>query len=143
MIRKPVIIIAVVGQFVALLLLANIFLDTPLSSPPGPGGASYVRARALSEPAIAGMENFGDHCSACHGSSAEGTDQAPALLDRSYAVDFRDSRLFHEEVAQDIPAHRDILDAGQDGSALSFNSVELMSKFLREMRRNQQNKEDG
>ena len=142
MFRKPLIVISVIGSFVALLVAAHLMLETPLSSPTGEGKGTYIRARALSEPAIAGMLNFGDHCSDCHGTSAEGSRKAPSLLDRSYAVNFRDSRLFHEEVARDIPAHKHLIQAGEEDSPIDFNSVEMMSKFLREMRRNKELKEE-
>ena len=143
MIRKPLIVVLVMGQIIAMLVAANLILETPLSTPPGSAAANYIRARQLSEPALAGMQSFDNHCASCHGEDAVGTDQAPSLRDRAYAKDFRDSRLFHEEVAQDIPAHRDILQAGQDGGALDFNRVEMMSKYLREMRRRELQDQDG
>ena len=133
--RSPVIIVLVVAQIVLLLVAANVIFENPLEVPPGEGGANYVRARSLSEPALAGMMSYGDHCSSCHGDDAEGGDGAPGLIDRPYAKDFRDSRLFHEEVSLDIPAHRDLVAPGRPDSAFSFNKVELMSKFLREMNR--------
>ena len=133
--RKFLIVVLVVSQIVLMLVAASIVLEGPLDVPPGEGAAHYVRARSLSEPALAGMASYGDHCSACHGDDAEGGEGAPGLIDRSYAKDFRDSRLFHEEVALDIPAHRDLMAPDQPGSAFSFNKVELMSKFLREMNR--------
>ena len=133
--RQPLIIIAVVFQIVMMLIAANLIFENPLGVPPGEGGATYVRARNLSEPALAGMMSYGDHCSSCHGADAEGGEGAPGLIDRPYAKDFRDSRLFHSEVGQDIPAHRDLMAPGGDDAAFSFNKVELMSKFLREMNR--------
>ncbi len=138
--RKLAPIVIVLGQTAAILVAANLVLVPPLQTPPPGEEHQYAQTRQLSEPAIAGRERFGNHCSSCHGSAAEGTDIAPALLNRPYAVDFRNSRLFHDQIARQIPAHREVLAAAEGDGRLDFNTLETMSKFLREMRRNRRSR---
>ena len=76
-------------------------------------------------------------CAECHGYEAKGTDIAPSLLNRPYAKDFRNSRIFHDRTTRGIPAHAEVLRSSGGDGALDFNALETMSKFLREMRRSE------
>lgn len=128
--------LSVIAVLSVALVAANITLDPPLRSEKQDKSHYYARTRQLSEPAIAGQMTFGNMCAGCHGESGQGTASGPALNRRPYAVDFRDSELFHSEIARDIPAHQAIKQAARGSDALSFNMLEKMAKFLREMRRN-------
>ena len=89
--------------------------------------------RSMSDSAVAGLTAFGQNCAGCHGELATGG-SGPALTGRSYAIDFRDSPRFHAAFSVEIPAHRDVIRAAKGEGRLSFNELELMSKFLREAR---------
>lgn len=91
-------------------------------------------ARFFTDPGKAGMTAFGQNCAGCHGLLADGGQSAPPLLNRSYAIDFRDSPKFHSEISRQIPAHNDVFLAAQNKGRLKFNELELMAKFLREAR---------
>lgn len=119
----------------ALILIATLMILTPPLDTPDEGTANYVRARKFSEPAMMGMMQFGDHCATCHGQAAEGTAEAPALIDRPYATDFRNAKNFHSELGRSIPAHADVLAAVNGGGRIDFNALERMSKYLRELRK--------
>lgn len=133
--RNLIIPIIVLGQMAVILFASHYVLDSPLSGPTQAEPFSYVRERSLSDPAMAGLIRFGNHCAACHGTSAEGTDRAPGLLDRTFAEDFRDSELFHSALGRAIPAHRSMMQALSEPGSLDFNMIEKMGKFLREARR--------
>ena len=121
----------------AILIAANLVLTPPMQTEPLEGEAKYVRARQFSEPAMAGMRSFAEHCADCHGPDADGSGTAPALINRPYAVDFRNSKQFHSEVSRQIPAHGAVIAATRGAGDLDFNALERMSKYLRELRRNQ------
>lgn len=135
--RNYVIVIVVLLQTAAILVATNLVLAPPLEVTPIEGEAQYVRARKFSEPAMAGMRSFAEHCADCHGQNADGNGTAPALINRPYAVDFRNSKEFHSEVSRQIPAHGEVIAATRGAGELDFNALERMSKYLRELRRNQ------
>ena len=110
------------------------FFAPPLSTGKIEWTPAQRAALNFSEPAVAGMTAFGQNCAGCHGELADGSAGAPALTNRSYAVDFRDAAAFHTDFSQDIPAHRDVIAATRNTGRLGFNELELMSKFLREAR---------
>ena len=135
--RTLIIPIVVLFQTAAILLAANLVLEMPSEKTPKTKPFSYAAARAMSEPAMAGMIEFGGSCAECHGRFAQGTDKGPGLLHRSYAKNFRNSERFHSAVGSRIAAHQDIIGMASGSGAVDFNSLELMGKFLREARRNQ------
>ncbi|MEM6620631.1 MAG: hypothetical protein AAF674_00255 [Pseudomonadota bacterium] len=128
---------------VSLVVIASMFTSRPLDVSDvrlsmQERDLEHARVMQFSQLAIGGMLRFGDYCSACHGTYGEGTDTAPSLVDKTYAVDFRERELFHTELARSIPAHRAILRARRgdgQGGELGFNGVEMMAKYLREIRR--------
>ena len=120
------------------LFSAQTMLSSPFAVAPSAKPTNYIRQRALSEPAIAGMRRFGDNCSECHGTQAEGTERGPELLSRSYSKNFKDSEAFHSAIGKQIPAHRQFIPGADDDpeASVDFNTLEKMGKFLREARRN-------
>ena len=118
----------------ALVLVAliggNLFHFKPFLSQTGrvPEDA-YVAVRLLSPPAQGGYRAFKSTCSECHGTGGQGTGRGPRLTNQDYAGDFRTRPAFHGAVGANIPAHQAIM-----GERPGFNQVELMGKFLREMR---------
>lgn len=125
----------IAGVLFSMLLIMAYFLVPPLSTKPPAEAVNYAATRFLSEPAQAGQTAFGERCSECHGEIGEGMQGAPNLTDRDYAVDYRDAEAFHSAIGRDIPAHRDIIAAAHDAGRLDFNELQLMAKFLREIRR--------
>jgi len=113
-------------------IVAALFFATPFLVPgevaPAPG---YQGVRFLSETAQAGHETFRDNCASCHGYGGEGTADGPPLITAEMSGDFRDRPAFHRAVERGVAAHRGLLaGTGEAG----FNDVELMAKFLREVR---------
>ncbi len=66
---------------VALLLVAGFWWLGPNRSG---GGPVDVTLPELSRPAQAGQKAFAEHCAACHGDTAGGTDQGPPLVHKIY-----------------------------------------------------------
>ncbi len=95
--------------------------------------AYFMKVKRFSQPAIGGGMRFGDHCADCHGRYAEGTVSGPGLMDQAYSLDYRDRETFHSEVAKQVEAHRALIDGGNDD--INFNGIEMMAKYLRELRR--------
>ena len=141
--RKLTPIVLVLMQTALILVAINWVLEPPLETPPPPNEVSYAAQRRLSDPAIAGAERFGNMCAECHGAEAQGTDIAPSLLSRPYARDFRNSRLFHDRTTSGIAAHAELVRSIGGNGELDFNTLEKMSKFLREMRRSEIQDREG
>lgn len=141
--RKVTPIVLVLAQTASILVAFNWVLEPPLKVAAPEEEVSYAAMRRLSEPAIAGSQRFGSMCAQCHGFEAEGTDIAPALLNRPYATDFRNSKMFHDITTREIPAHSEVLRAADGNGSLDFNTLEKMSKFLREMRRVELRRDEG
>lgn len=119
---------------ICLLVLVGYIFTPPLRTVPPEELQKYAASQFLSEPALAGQLAFENKCSDCHGSNGGGSENAPSLLDRSYAADFRNVEVFHSSVVRDIPEHIAVLgDPGAKG-ALDFNKREFLAKYLREMR---------
>lgn len=133
--RYRLIAIAVLLQTAAILWGTLMVLDGPFATVEDEINPNYVRARKFTELATAGRMQFMDMCAGCHGVAAQGTGDAPALIDRPYSVDFRNAERFHSELSQSIPAHDQILAARDGQGDLDFNALERMSKYLRELRR--------
>ena len=113
-----------------MLLGSNLFVfDAFLSNYTRADEDEYVAVRLLSAPAQGGYRRFKAACAECHGTGGQGTDTGPRLTGRSYASDFREARAFHSKTGRTIPAHRAVM-----GDAPGFNDVEMMGKFLRELR---------
>lgn len=126
-------LIVIVVICIVMILLPIWWLTPPLMVEE-PENDEVVIVRNLSEPAQAGRMTFGAQCAQCHGKSAEGG-AAPGLLDRVYAVDFRDAPAFHSKAQSAIPEHDAFMKRTQGYGRLGFNDLEMMAKFLREMRR--------
>lgn len=133
--RYRLIAIAVLVQTAAILWGTVMVLDGPFATIESEGTANYVRARKFTELATAGRTQFMDMCASCHGVAAEGTGDAPALINRPYSVDFRNAERFHSELSRSIPAHDQVFAARDGQGTLDFNELQRMSKYLRELRR--------
>lgn len=119
--------------FMALLFgLTQVWLSPPLKAPPRPD-ESVIDHLSLSEPAFAGASAFASQCSECHGLLGQGG-VAPNLLYRDYALDFRNAPAFHEDAQSDIKAHKRFLRRVARNDTTTFNELEMMAKFLRELR---------
>ena len=125
----------------AILVLAALFTMPylPLTPPlkvgePPPGSRPAARAQ-LTETAEAGRRVFAGTCARCHGERGEGG-SATALSRMALARDFMRVRDLHEAVAEDIRGHAGLVRSLGDGDATErFNTVELMGRYLREIRR--------
>ena len=127
-------ILIILATVVFLILLPVWLLAPPISGTDRDQQTYFAAKRRLSEPALAGGVTFANRCAGCHGSMGHGTEHAPSLLTRRYATDYRDAPAFHAAVGATILAHQQVTRAARNGSGLDFNELEMMAKFLREMR---------
>lgn len=119
---------------VAVIILPIYWLRPPLRTGPPPSSYSYAALQSLSGPARAGQSIFGDHCARCHGTKGAGG-TAPALSDGRYARDFMAAKDLHNAIGRPIPEHAALTDELSAADANTrFNRVELMGKYLRELR---------
>lgn len=103
------------------------------------GGSSELAAKiaraTLSPLAEVGRQEYANHCAACHGYDANGTEFAPPLLQPKYMDWARQQVPFHQAVKRGVPegstTHADV----PEGKRLHFNSVERIAKYLRELQR--------
>ncbi|MEO1494764.1 MAG: c-type cytochrome [Pseudomonadota bacterium] len=124
----------VFGTISAAILLGGFLVSPPLKTEAVPVSKLENAMRFLSEPAQAGATAFADQCSDCHGFEGEGTGSAPSLTQRSYSKDFRNAEAFHTSVGAAAAAHNAARSPERRSATQEFNQLELMGKFLREVR---------
>lgn len=116
------------------ILAGFLYATPPLKTVPVQQTEFEAMTRFLSQPAQAGATAFADQCSSCHGLKGQGSGDAPSLTERDYAKDFRDAEAFHDSVGRAAAAHSAARTQKAKSSRQSFNELELMGKFLRELR---------
>lgn len=116
-------------------------LTPPLQAPELPEGKGKVTARHfLSDLGEAGKRAFSGSCADCHGKEGLGGN-APRLDTQAFTWDYRRTQELHEAVNGQIPDHSALgVTLGPVGSASRFNDVEMMGKYLREIRASRERK---
>lgn len=71
-------------------------------------------------------------CADCHGVSAQGKKDAPALVGGDFSRDYADRAAFHEAFRKARAKHRAAGNAVQRAVRADFNDLEMMARFLRE-----------
>lgn len=87
---------------------------------------------ALSRVAFGGYRIFQQNCSGCHGELADGSAQAISLLDKPYARDLYLRELLHQSFRDAAAVHK-AASKKRKRFKLSFNQLEMVGKYLREL----------
>ncbi len=124
----------ILGVLVMGVVAGFLYAKPPLKTVPIEQTEFEAMTRFLSEPAQAGATAFADQCSTCHGLRGQGIGEAPSLTERDYAKDFRDAEAFHASVGRATAAHGAARNPSKKSATQNFNELELMGKFLRELR---------
>ena len=130
-IRNALIISAIVS---APVVPAMVFTP-PLLSEPNPEHRALLERRNLSQLAYAGMQLFTQHCADCHGAQARGTVAGPNLHADAYHPGNLSRQDFHHAVTQGMPALRGGSGGKPGNKDLSFNQIELIARYVRELQR--------
>lgn len=127
------------GVRAAILVSATITAPTlvfepHLSSTANPAAIEKHEKKRLSQMAQAGLGVFQDNCEGCHGAKAVGTPLGPSLWQKKFQHGHRVQKEFHLALTdggdQAGGMHR-----GLPASELSFNEVEQVARYVREVRR--------
>ncbi|MEM9139243.1 MAG: cytochrome c [Pseudomonadota bacterium] len=83
---------------------------------------------------IAGMHIYNAQCAECHGDDGAGTEQGPSLHHKVYHASKLGQRGFHAAVSNGVAQQRWEFGA-MPGAALSFNEIEQVARYVRDMQR--------
>ena len=105
----------------------------PLYSAPNPEHRESLEKRNLTQLAFAGKILFSEHCAACHGLEGQGTIAGPSLHHDIYKLDNLSRKAFHRAVTEGVPAQNWSFGDMPASAALSFNDVEKIARYIREL----------
>lgn len=108
-------------------------LPGPLDSDPSTADPKIVERHFFTQLGIAGRLVYQANCQDCHGTAGRGTVAGPSLLHRAYAPEVLSQRAFHKAVTQGVAAKRWTF-GDMPPIDLSFNEIELVARYLRELR---------
>ncbi len=109
----------------------TMLLQQPLKSGPGGQEPNYA-VRRLSPMAVAGHALYRQHCVACHGLEAVGSEKAPSLAIGGGPAAKFDKMTFHLAVREGRPG-RGHGTGPMPAFDLSFNQIELIGRYVREV----------
>lgn len=124
----------------ALAVTATLSVPVAMSTMPGPletssdtANPQLLERHFLTQLGVAGRQVYQAHCQDCHGSNGHGTVMGPSLMHPSYDPARLRQRDFHRAVTEGVQAR--LWDYGDMPAVqLSFNDIELVSRYLRELR---------
>lgn len=117
----------------AALTVPQAFLTPPLSTGPSDQPPSYVERRNFTPLAQAGKQLYDQQCAECHGGDGGGTLTGPSLKHRAYLGQNLSRQDFHRAVAEGVPATRWTFGDMPGNPHLSFNDIELIARYVREV----------
>ena len=89
--------------------------------------------RVFSQLGRAGRRIFITTCAECHGIKGEGTIAGPSLHHDAYKPDNLNRRDFHRVVTEGVEAHRWSFGDMPGNPSLSFNDIEKIARYVREL----------
>ncbi|MFK7941538.1 MAG: cytochrome c [Paracoccaceae bacterium] len=104
-----------------------------LYSEPNPGHREQLALRKLSQLAFAGRHLFARHCADCHGEDGRGTIAGPSLHHEVYKPENLSREAFHQAVTRGVKAQRWAFGDMPAVRQLSFNDIELIARYVREI----------
>ena len=100
---------------------------------PNAEGKATLERRALTQLGYAGKQLFQRHCADCHATDGSGTIAGPSLHHEFYLSDNMSRKDFHQAVTEGVPAQRWSFGDMPGTDALSFNEIELIARYVREL----------
>jgi mono/diheme cytochrome c family protein len=129
----PTVIVRAAVAVTAALTVPQAFLPPPLATAPIDRPPSYIELRNLTPLALAGKQLYDQECAECHGSDGSGTLKGPSLKHRAYRSKNLSRKDFHRAVVEGAPANRWTFGDMPGSPHLSFNEVELIARYVREV----------
>lgn len=114
---------------VGLLAAPTAFVTPPLYAPVSAESLRVQEERNHSPLGLAGKRLYETSCAACHGAKGRGGADGPSLLAPSAAAQLSGA-VFHTAAAGEAKVQR----ASRRSSGTSFNELELIARYLREVR---------
>ena len=104
-----------------------------LYSEPNPEHRERLERRSLSQLAYAGKGLFMRYCAECHGEDGRGTIAGPSLHLDVYKPKNLSRKAFHQAVTRGVKAQRWSFGDMPATKSLSFNDIEMIARYVREM----------
>lgn len=100
---------------------------------PNPQQRARLEQRSLTQMGVAGQHLFVENCLVCHGEEGRGTSLGPSLHHDIYKPGALSRRAFHRAVTEGVTAQRWSFGDMPASDALSFNEIELIARYVREI----------
>lgn len=129
-----VVMVASLSAPITLVTVSPMLLAQPLATgDPVEVVLEKYEKRTLSNLAIHGRNLYQAHCVECHGAGARGRAQGPDLMHPAYHRDAFGKRSFHAAVRSGAVSRPSRLTISHQFQGLSFNQVERLERYVREL----------